>query len=104
MINFIICCSQGMSSSILMKKMQDYINEQQLDVMVKATTVERILSEECPFDILMLGPQIRFEKNRIKEKFPNKVVDVIPMKAYGRLDGSEVVKTGLQLLENNGRK
>lgn len=103
MINFIICCSQGMSSSALMKKMQDYVTEQNLDVMVKASTVDRIMSGDVPFDVLMLGPQIRFEKNKIKNKFPNKPVDVIPMKAYGRLDGAEVVKTGLKLLEDSGK-
>ena len=57
MINFIICCSQGMSSSALMKKMQDYVKTAELDVDVKAVTTDRIMSGEVPFDVLMLGPQ-----------------------------------------------
>lgn len=103
MLKFIICCSQGMSSSALMKKMKDYIKEQSLDIQVNAATVDRILSGEIAFDVLMLGPQIRFEKNKIQHKFPEKVIDVIPMKAYGRLDGGEVVKMGLRLLNDSGK-
>ena len=103
MINFIICCSQGMSSSALMKKMQDYVKNAELDVDVKAVTTDRIMSGEVPFDVLMLGPQIRFEKNKLKAKFPEKAIDVIPMQAYGRLNGEEVVKAGLKLLEENGK-
>ncbi|MDQ0361476.1 PTS sugar transporter subunit IIB [Breznakia pachnodae] len=103
MINFVICCSQGMSSSALMKKMKDYVSEQNLDIDVKASTVDRILSNDVAFDILMLGPQIRFERTKIKNVFPDKIVEIIPMKAYGRLDGAEVIKTGLKLLEDNGK-
>lgn len=103
MINFVICCSQGMSSSALMKKMQDYVAAENLDVDVKAVTTDRIMSGEIPFDVLMIGPQIRFEKNKLKNKFPEKAIDIIPMKAYGRLDGAEVVRVGLQLLEENGK-
>lgn len=102
MIDFIICCSQGMSSSALMKRMKYYVANQNLDINVKATTVDRILTKEIDFDILMLGPQIRFEKNKIKKVFPDKIVEVISMQSYGRLDGEEVIKTGLKLLETNG--
>lgn len=98
MIKFVICCSQGMSSSALMKRMQDYVKEEHLEVTVKAATVDQILSGDILFDVLLLGPQIRFEKTKIKNSFPESIVDVIPMKAYGRLDGGEVVRLGLQLL------
>lgn len=100
MIEFIVCCSQGMSSSALMKKMRDYITKENLDIKVNASTVDRIMSNEVPFDILLLGPQIRFEKAKLDKQFPNKAIDVIPMMLYGRLNGEEVVKLGLKLLND----
>ncbi len=98
MIDFIVCCSQGMSSSALMKKMRDYISKENMDIEVKASTVDRIMSREVQFDVLLLGPQIRFEKTKLQQQFPEKAIDVIPMTLYGRLNGEEVVKLGLKLL------
>lgn len=97
MIKIVICCSQGMSSSVLVRRMKEYINNQNLDVSVKSSNVDRILCGENDFDILLLGPQIRAEKTKLKNKFPDKQIDVIEMVSYGRLDGKSVVKNALSL-------
>ena len=99
MIKLIVCCSHGMSSSALMQKMRNYIVQEGIDAEVHAATTSQIMSHEIEFDIIMLGPQILFEKNKLQKEFPDKLVEVIPMQSYGRLDGENVVKLGLQLLE-----
>lgn len=99
MKNFVICCSQGMSSSALMKKMKDYVAQENLDINIVASTTDRVKSGVLPFDILLLGPQIRFEKSNLVKQFPDKPIDVIPMTCYGRIDGESVVKFGLELLK-----
>ncbi|RHR33050.1 PTS sugar transporter subunit IIB [Clostridium sp. AF19-22AC] len=99
MVRIIVCCSQGMSSSALMQKMRSYITNAGVDAEVKAATTSQIMSAEMDFDIVMLGPQIRFEKKKLQTAFPDKVIEVIPMQSYGRLDGEGVVKFGLRLLE-----
>ena len=99
MKNFVICCSQGMSSSALMKKTKDYVAQQQLDINIIASTTDRVKSGAVSFDVLLLGPQIRFEKAKLVKQFPGKPIDIIPMVYYGRIDGEGVVKFGLELLE-----
>ena len=103
MLNFVICCSQGMSSSALVKRMKDYVNENGLNIEIKATTADSVYAGNVPFDVLLLGPQIRFEKNKLQEKFPKKVIEVINMRDYGRLDGEAVVKTGMDLFDRYGK-
>ena len=97
MIKIIICCSQGMSSSVLVRKMKEYIKNANLDASVKSSNVSRVLSGEIDFDILLLGPQIRAEKKKLQNAFPEKQIDVIEMVSYGRLDGESVVKKALSI-------
>lgn len=99
MTNLLVCCSQGMSSSALMQKMRNYIEQEGIEATVKVATTAQIMGRECEFDAVLIGPQIRFEKNKIQNAFPDKVVEMIPMQLYGRLDGEAVVKFALKLLE-----
>ena len=41
-------------------------------------------------DIILLGPQIRYLKNRITAIAEGKPVEVIDMMAYGTMDGKKV--------------
>ena len=95
MIKIIICCSQGMSSSVLVRRMKEYISNTNLEVSVKSSNVSRVLSGETDFDILLLGPQIRAEKKKLQNAFPNKQIEVIEMVSYGRLDGENIIKKAL---------
>lgn len=104
MIKIIVCCSQGMSSSALMQKMRNYISSAGIDAEVHAATTSQIMANEVAFDIIMIGPQIRFEKSKLQKAYPDKVIEVIPMRSYGRLDGEGVVKFALKLLEDKGEK
>lgn len=103
MVKCIVCCSQGMSSSALMQKMRNYISEKNIEMEVKASTVDSLMSGNEDFDILMIGPQIRYEKGKLEKRFSDKVVAAIPMLAYGRLNGEEVVNLGLQLLDEKNK-
>lgn len=99
MIKIVICCSQGMTSSILVRKMREYIEQNHLDMSVRTGNVDRVINHELNFDILLLGPQIRTEKQRLKKLFPEKSIEVIEMKAYGRLDGESIIKYVLTLIQ-----
>ena len=42
-------------------------------------------------DIILLGPQVRFELARIQGMFPDKKVEAIDMMAYGMMNGEAVI-------------
>ena len=44
-------------------------------------------------DIILLGPQVRFQLKSVKEKFPDIPVESIDMAAYGMMDGKKVIAT-----------
>ena len=43
-------------------------------------------------DIILLGPQVRFAQNKIKQQCPGIPVEPIDMKLYGRMDGKGVLE------------
>ncbi|WP_311407833.1 PTS sugar transporter subunit IIB [Liquorilactobacillus uvarum] len=96
-----LCCAAGMSTSMLVKRMQDAAKEKGIDVKIfacPAAEVDEKLKQENVNSIL-LGPQVRYLLDNIKKKVADKPikVDVIDMQAYGMMNGAKVLEQGLKL-------
>lgn len=98
-----LVCSAGMSTSLLVSKMQKSAEAQGVDAdifAVGASEVDNTLSSKN-VDVLMLGPQVRFMKNQFEEKVEGKdiPVEVINMQDYGMVNGEKVLQAALDLIE-----
>ena len=98
-----LCCAAGMSTSLLVTKMQKAAEEQGVDVEIFATGASDADNqlESKNISCVLLGPQVRFMEGQFKEKLAPKGigVEVIDMKAYGMMDGATVLKQGLALIK-----
>lgn len=95
-----LVCSAGMSTSLLVNKMQKAATEGGEDVTIFATAAadaENKIASENP-DVLLLGPQVSYMLDEFKSKtdFP---VDVIDTRSYGLMDGKAVLNQALKLTE-----
>jgi len=94
-----LCCAAGMSTSILVAKMQKAAEDEGIDAEVFATSAadaDAKLEEKHP-DVLMLGPQIRY----LEEQFDNRLdipVEVINMQDYGMMNGKKVLEEAVKLI------
>lgn len=98
----LLVCSAGMSTSLLMTNMEKSAKARGLNVeiMAKATTAaDKYLSKEN-VDVLLLGPQVRFLKNKYEKLLNtrNIPVAIIDMKDYGTMNGEKVLNTALELM------
>lgn len=103
MKNVLIVCNAGMSSNLLVTKMQKYAMKNNFNTNIEAVSVEvadRVITSEN-IDVVLFGPQVRFLLNKFKEKYPNQKMDVISIEDYGILNGENVFKQALKLSENN---
>ena len=80
-------CAAGMSTSLLVKKMEEAAKEKGKDADIAAypfTDMERMIEG---VDVALLGPQVGYQLARAKEICDPKgvPVDVIPMQDYGCL-------------------
>ena len=80
-----LACAAGMSTSLLVTKMQNAATERGLDVEIFA---------------VLLGPQVRYLLGDFQEKLKEKniPVSVIPMTDYGMMNGAKVLDLAESLL------
>ena len=66
-MKILLVCAGGMSTSILMKKMEKYWNDQGQDLTIKAVGLSEYQDVYQDFDIILLGPQVSYRLKEIKE-------------------------------------
>lgn len=97
-----LACAAGMSTSLLVKKMQEAAKTQGIDAEIFAVSASEVDDnvEKKSIDVVMLGPQVRFMKDDITRKLEPKgiPVAVIDMADYGMMKGEKVLATALSLL------
>lgn len=94
----LLVCAAGMSTSLLMNKMREYAQSIQYDMEVDAQPFANIDEKGAEADVILLGPQIRFNLNKAKTMFPNKPIEAIDIQAYGTMNGEKVVNRIQELL------
>ncbi|MCY1048821.1 PTS sugar transporter subunit IIB [Mammaliicoccus sciuri] len=100
MKKILLVCSAGMSTSMLVKKMQDTANKEGKDYEVEALALSEAETKVDEVDVILLGPQVRFQKAQVEKVANGKVpVDVIDMLQYGMMDGEGVLKHAESLME-----
>jgi PTS system cellobiose-specific IIB component len=106
MKRIMLVCSAGMSTSLLVTKMEKAAEAQGIESDIFAVSAseadEKLDDTAKPVDVLLLGPQVRFMKSQFEQKLAGKNVPlaVIDMKDYGMMNGESVLKTALELANN----
>jgi PTS system cellobiose-specific IIB component len=97
-----LACAAGMSTSLLVSKMQEAAKKANLDYEIFAKSVAEVATtvEKKPIDVLLLGPQVKFMLKEVTETVSGKniPVAVISMVDYGRMNGAKVLLQAKQLM------
>lgn len=81
----LLVCAAGMSTSMLMKKMETYAKDNGIDLEIAARSFSELKEpKDAGFEVILIGPQISYQKEKVVAKAQGLPVDVIPMKDYGR--------------------
>lgn len=96
MINIVLVCNAGMSTSMLAKRMVE-VGNGEFDV--NAYSEQEYLKHVDVADIIMVGPQVRYLIDQIKQSTNDRipVVSINPL-AYGRMNAAEVLKQAKEIL------
>lgn len=99
MKRIMLACSAGMSTSLLVTKMEAAAQEQNIDVKIWAISESNLANEIQECDVVLLGPQVRFMLAKATEiaKHYGISVEVINMRHYGTCNGKEVLKRALEI-------
>ena len=99
-MKIMLACQAGMSTSMVVVRMQQAAKEQGKDYEIWAVDQSEIANELGKFDVLLLGPQVRHILRRVKGEVGDQaVVDIIHPMSYGRCDGAAILKQAEELLK-----
>ncbi len=97
MQKIMLVCNAGMSTSLLVQKMQNEAKTRGLDVEIEARPMAEAMEALDTADVLLLGPQIGYARSDF-EKATDKPVDVIAMVDYGRMNAPQILDDALAKL------
>lgn len=102
-MNILLCCAAGMSTSLLVTKMEKSAAEQGAEHKIWAVSGDVVHKHIDQADIVLLGPQVRYLLPQIKKLGDARgiPVDVINPVHYGMCNGAEVLKTATGLVAQN---
>lgn len=101
MLRIVLLCGGGMSTSVLMKRMQSEADKKGLEAEISAFGEGHLPKAIEYADVILLGPQIRFSYKRISEECARNEIPcaMIPHADYGMMDGRKVLALAEKLIE-----
>ncbi|AHF59465.1 PTS sugar transporter subunit IIB [Streptococcus suis] len=103
MKRIVLACSAGMSTSLLVTKMQQAAEAQGFEATIYAVSVSELVLEveKNPADIILLGPQVSYMEEEFKKDphLANIPIAVINMLDYGTMNGAKVIEYAKSLLD-----
>ncbi|MDM5213290.1 PTS sugar transporter subunit IIB [Peribacillus sp. RS7] len=100
-MNILLCCSAGMSTSLLVTKMEESAKKQGVECNIWAVGSTEVNNEMDKADVILLGPQVRYLLSKLQEAGKEKgipVATIHPM-FYGLCNGEEVLKQATTLIK-----
>lgn len=100
-MNILLCCTAGMSTSMLVNKMRKAAVEKGFEGKIWAVPVSEVNNNIDEADVMLLGPQVRYvlpdmQKTAEEHRIPVAVIDQMH---YGLCNGKEVLKQAEKLVE-----
>lgn len=101
MKTIMLVCNAGMSTSMLVTKMQKAAEAKGVEANIFAVPLSEVEGEvdSKTIDTILIGPQVKFVEKDFKKKYePEIKIDTINMKDYGTMNGEKVLGTALSLI------
>ena len=100
MKKILLACSSGMSTSLLVTKMEQHAAAIGEEAKIWAVGQDKAKAAMADADVVLIGPQMSFLKGELQQAADQYgiKVDVIDMMAYGMADGKKAYEQALALM------
>ena len=91
-MKIMLCRNAGMSTSLLVQKMQQEAAKRGEDIQIEARPMNEAMDHLDEPDILLIGPQIGYAQGDFEKAVKGRIpVAVIPMMDYGRMNAPKIL-------------
>lgn len=100
-MNILLVCAAGMSTSLLVRKMEEEASKRGIEVKIAAKPIDDLENVIADYDVILVGPQIKYKEAYIKELTAQKGKKymVIPFTMYGMIDGKGTLDMAMKLTD-----
>lgn len=104
MNKILLCCAAGMSTSMVVQRMEKAAKEKNIEVEINAVGLDEFNEQIGHYDCCLLGPQIKYKLADFKPLADelDKPIAVINTMDYGMMNGDKILTEALAMI-NNGR-
>ncbi|MEG2489330.1 PTS sugar transporter subunit IIB [Anaerorhabdus sp.] len=92
-MNILLVCACGASTSIVVEAMKESLSEDEKNYFIEAKSVQEIRDCIGKYDVILIAPQIRYQKKRIEklaEPYDIVIEDIDPS-TYGTCNGKKIM-------------
>ncbi|MFI3236719.1 MAG: PTS sugar transporter subunit IIB [Lachnospiraceae bacterium] len=99
MANILLICTAGMSTSMIVKKMEAAAATRGIEAKIWAVG-DALAKDNIPnADVIMLGPQVKFLLKKTQDLAGDKPVLVIDIRDYGLMNGDAILTQALDAVK-----
>lgn len=92
-MNIYLFCNAGMSTSLVASKLKKaYAEKGVTDVEVEAFDFSMLQDVVDEADVLIIGPQISWAYDEVKNDYPEKKVILLTMSEFGSMNGNVILE------------
>ena len=88
----LLMCANGLSTGILMNKMNQWAKQNNEDLEVKAIPIDDYLSVYKDYDVLLVGPQMRYKIKDVQKAVTDRPSAVINPSDYALGNVENIIK------------
>lgn len=104
-MKILLVCSAGMSTSLIVKKMKEVLKSEEKDWVIDAIPSERFKDKFKDYDVILLGPQMRFKKEDFQKVAGEYDIPVGTIKTtdYGLANGKNILNFAKKLYKERNK-
>ncbi|WP_024548173.1 PTS sugar transporter subunit IIB [Siccibacter turicensis] len=100
MKRILLCCTAGMSTSMVVNKMRQAAEQQHIHVEIAATGIEAFTEQFSHYDCCLSGPQSKYRLEDFSAQAAEQAIPVMVINSmdYGMMRGGKILADALKLI------
>ena len=97
----LLCCTAGLTTTMFANKLAEAAKTLSLDYSFEALPLAQAQEQGGDYDVVLLAPQVAYQRSEVAAAFPEAVVVVIPAKVFAAYDAGAALKMVMHLLSDH---
>lgn len=99
--NVLLCCTAGLTTTMFASKLEEAAKTLSLDYSFDAKPLAEAQATGGAYDVVLLAPQVGYQRKAVTKAFPQAAVVEIPAKVFAAFDAGAALKLVMHLVDDH---